>query len=366
MEHLRIQTNPPYEIRIDSGSMDRWGEAVASVARGRRCALITDSAVGPLYAQRVERSLQGAGFAVCTYTIPAGERSKNITTYGDILEFLAEHRLTRTDCIAALGGGVVGDLAGFAAATYLRGVDYVQLPTTLLAQVDSSVGGKTAVDLVHGKNLCGAFYQPRLVLMDPEVLFTLPDAVFSDGMAEVIKYGCIWDRSFFDFLCSHPSRADLMPHIETVLRTCCAIKGQVVEEDEHDHGLRMILNFGHTIGHAYEKLGNYTTYTHGQAVAAGMSDALQIGFALGVSGGSDEGYTAFMDLLKAFRLPTHLHIPREDEQAWRTVTETVGLDKKGDGDDITMIFLERIGKAVPVKMKKDAVLAHLAAVHGRA
>ena len=160
--------------------------------------------------------------------------------------------LTRTDAVAALGGGVVGDLAGFAAATILRGVDFVQIPTTLLAQVDSSVGGKVAVDLEHGKNLAGAFWQPRLVLMDPEVLDTLPLPVFMEGMAEVVKYGCIKDAAFFDFLAARPSRAELMAEMEHILYTCCAIKRSVVEQDERDTGERMLLNFGHTLGHAYE------------------------------------------------------------------------------------------------------------------
>ena len=165
--------------------------------------------------------------------------------------------LTRTDAVAALGGGVVGDLAGFAAATILRGVDFVQIPTTLLAQVDSSVGGKVAIDLEHGKNLAGAFWQPRLVLMDPRVLDSVDDKTFADGMAEVIKYGCIADRAFFNFLCAHPSRGEVMAHIEHVLYTCCDIKRQVVVDDERDTGRRMILNFGHTVGHVYEKLGDY-------------------------------------------------------------------------------------------------------------
>jgi len=357
MESLRVNTVPAYDIHICRGLLDQCGEAAAAVIRGRRCALVTDSTVGPLYAGRAEHSLEAAGFSVCRFTFAAGEKSKNITTYGTLLEFLAENRLTRSDCIVALGGGVVGDLAGFAAATYLRGIDYIQIPTTLLSQVDSSVGGKTAIDLAHGKNLAGAFYQPRLVLMDPSLLETLPDNTFSDGMAEVIKYGCIWDRSFFDMLCAAPSREAVMESIERVLCTCCDIKRQVVEQDEHDHGLRMLLNFGHTIGHAFELAGGYETYTHGQAVAAGMCIAAQLGYGLGIS--DCDGYDALMELICAFGLPTHIDCERN------TIVKAIGLDKKGDGDEITLILLEKIGKAVPQKMKKELVLQNLEAVYGR-
>jgi 3-dehydroquinate synthase len=259
--------------------------------------------------------------------------------------------LTRTDAVVALGGGVVGDLAGFAAATVLRGVDLVQIPTTLLAQVDSSVGGKVAIDLAAGKNLAGAFWQPRLVLMDPEALDTLPDATFSDGMAEVIKYGCIWDRDFFDFLAAHPSRGEIMGEIESVLYTCCDIKRQVVMEDERDTGLRMILNFGHTIGHAFELAGHYETWTHGQAVAAGMGYAARLGVAAGVT--PPEVVQPLRELVAQFGLPTDLPCP------WAVMTEAVGLDKKGAGDSITLIFLSRLGQTAPTKMKKTELLALL-------
>jgi len=251
----------------------------------------------------------------------------------------------------------VGDLAGFAAATYLRGIDYVQVPTTLLAQVDSSVGGKTAIDLEHGKNLAGAFHQPRLVMMDPEVLTTLPDAVFADGMAEVIKYGCIWNKAFFLLLCGNACREKIMERIEMILYTCCDIKRQVVEEDEQDHGARMILNFGHTIGHAFELAGHYEAYTHGQAVAAGMCVAVQLGQQMGVSF-CDE-YEALKTLLESFDLPTYI------ECGWETMKEAVGLDKKGEGDEITLILLQKIGTAVPKKMKKELVLQSLETVYGR-
>ena len=268
---------------------------------------------------------------------------------------------TRTDAVVALGGGVVGDLAGFAAASILRGVDFVQIPTTLLSQVDSSVGGKVAIDLAHGKNLAGAFWQPKVVLMDPDTLDTLDDRTFADGMAEVIKYGCILDKSFFDFLSLRPGRGEIMEEIEHVLYTCCDLKRMVVEEDERDTGRRMLLNFGHTVGHAFEKMGNYETWTHGQAVAAGMCVAAKLGLALGV-GGTEDDLQALTKLLQAFDLP--VHIPCSDAD-WPVMAETIGLDKKGTGDSVSLILLEEMGRAKAVKMKKAEVLSQLSALYGR-
>jgi len=259
--------------------------------------------------------------------------------------------LTRTDGVVALGGGVVGDLAGFAAATILRGVAFVQIPTTLLAQVDSSVGGKVAVDLEHGKNLAGAFYQPRLVLMDPDALDTLPLPVFMDGMAEVVKYGCIRDAGFFEFLTARPSRPQLMADIEHILYTCCDIKREVVTEDELDTGLRMILNFGHTLGHAYELAGHYTEWSHGQAVAAGMCAAAKLGAALGVTPPDVPGRVE--DALAGLGLPTAISCSMGDYAA------AVGLDKKGAGTDITLILLDKLGHAVPHKLPKAQLMGLL-------
>ena len=259
--------------------------------------------------------------------------------------------LTRTDAVIALGGGVVGDLAGFAAATILRGVDFIQIPTTLLSQVDSSVGGKVAIDLDHGKNLAGAFWQPKLVLMDPETLDTLPDVTFADGMAEVIKYGCIFDKDFFDFLAQRPSRAQLMAEMEYILYTCCNLKRIVVEQDERDTGNRMLLNFGHTLGHAYELAGHYETWTHGQAVAAGMVRAAELGEKLGMTPvGTAE---AIAGALAPLGLPTEIPCTLEE------YTAAIGLDKKGAGADISVILLEELGRAVPHKMPKQALLEEL-------
>ena len=364
MKAIRVNTARPYDILIGRGLLNEAGARCrAALPKAGKIALVTDSAVAPLYLKTVEDSLRGAGFQVFCQTVPSGEGSKNAQNLSALWEAFMESGLTRSDAVAALGGGMVGDLAGFAAATILRGVDYVQIPTTLLAQVDSSVGGKVAVDLQAGKNLAGAFWQPSLVLMDPDTLRSLPGRDFSSGMAEVVKYGCIASREFFDFLTAHASREAIMAEIESVLYTCCDIKRKVVEEDERDTGLRMILNFGHTIGHAYERMGNYETWTHGEAIAAGMCAAAQVGFGLGVSGGDDGGIQELMDLLEAFRLPTHISCKREED--WEAVVEAVGLDKKGAGDELTMIFLKRMGEALPVKLKKGDVLDNLKALYGR-
>ena len=342
-----------YDIRIASGLLDRAGEELKTVCpKAKRLAVVTDSNVMPLYAHRLIPGLEQAGFETALFEIPAGEKSKNAERLAWLWENLMDFGLTRTDAVVALGGGVVGDLAGFAAATVLRGVDFIQIPTTLLAQVDSSVGGKVAIDLAHGKNLAGVFWQPKLVLMDPDTLNTLPDKTFSDGMAEVIKYGCIADRDFFDFLSAHPSRAEIMAHIEHVLYTCCDIKRSVVESDERDTGARMILNFGHTVGHAFEQAGHYEQWTHGQAVAAGMCAALRLGLALGVTE-SGEGMEELTNLLQAFGLPLHISCPRE------VLEQAVGLDKKNTGSQITVILLKEMGKAQPVKLEREGLLRDL-------
>jgi len=341
-----------YDIIIENGLLNEAGKYCRSVLpKARRLAVVTDSNVAPLYLERVTRSLEAEGFAVKGVTVPAGESSKSLETLGYLYDEMLSFGLSRTDAVVALGGGVVGDLAGFAAATVLRGVDFVQIPTTVLAQVDSSVGGKVAVDLPAGKNLAGAFWQPKLVLMDPECLNTLSDAVFSDGMAEVIKYGCIRDRAFFDFLTQCGGRAGVMEHIEQVLYTCCDIKRQVVLADERDTGLRMILNFGHTVGHAFELAGHYEQWTHGQAVAAGMAWAARLGEMLGITpaGTQKEICTA----LKQYALPTCIPCP------WDTMVEAVGLDKKRAGEGISFVLLTALGHAEPKKMETEQLLNEL-------
>lgn len=341
-----------YQIEIQRGLLDQAGERCrALLPRARKLAVVTDSNVLPLYLERTADSLKRAGFQVLCCSVPAGEAAKCPEQLVLLWEKMMAFGMTRTDGVAALGGGVVGDLAGFAAASILRGVDFVQVPTTLLAQVDSSVGGKVAIDLPAGKNLAGAFWQPRLVVMDPEVLDTLEDKTFSDGMAEVIKYGCIRDAAFFRALEKTPSRRAVMENIESVLYTCCDLKRAVVEKDERDTGERMVLNFGHTLGHAYEKAGHYETWTHGQAVAAGMCLAARLGAALGVTpAGVPERVEA---LVSAFGLPTRIPCTQADYAA------AVGLDKKGTGEQITLVLLEDLGRAVLHRMSKRELLGLL-------
>ena len=354
---LRVDTSRPYDIKIGFGLLDRVGELCReTLPRAQKLAVVTDSNVQPLYLERVTNSLKQAGFQVLSLTVPAGEGAKCAEQLVMLWEKLMEFGMTRTDVVAALGGGVVGDLAGFAAATLLRGVDYVQIPTTLLAQVDSSVGGKVAIDLRAGKNLAGAFWQPSLVLIDPDCLSTLSDRTFSDGMAEVIKYGCIRDRAFFDLLDRCGGRAGVIEHIEEVIYTCCDIKRKVVLADERDTGERMVLNFGHTIGHAFELAGNYETWTHGQGVAAGMNWAAQIGVGLGVT--PDIVYP-IQNILKKYGLPIDIPCP------WDTLTKAVLRDKKNLGGKINLIVLESLGHAIPYPVTFDQLLEQLEAMCGR-
>ena len=338
-----------YDILIEKGILRQTGvECRRVLPKTTRILLVTDSNVAPLYGKQAEESLTNTGFTVRTVTIPAGEPSKCADQLVNLWNEAMSFGITRTDAIVALGGGVVGDLAGFAAATLLRGIPFIQIPTTLLAQVDSSVGGKVAIDLDAGKNLVGAFWQPKLVLMDPDTLNTLPDITFSDGMAEVIKYGCIWDADFFRLLEQCGNRSGVMERIEEVLYTCCAIKAKVVEQDERDTGLRMILNFGHTFGHAYEKAYHYETYTHGQAVSAGMCLVAKLGEQRNLTVPGTEA--AIRRLTAAYGLPTHIPCSLEDYRS------AVGLDKKGSGDAITVIFLKQLGETLPRKMDKKELL----------
>lgn len=349
MSVLRVNLKErSYDIVNEAGALARCGTLAAPLLRGKRVFVVTDTNVGPLYGDTVLESFRAEGLEPVLLTVQAGEQSKSPFVLTHLWEELASGGVTRADSVVALGGGVVGDLAGFAAATILRGVDFIQIPTTLLAQVDSSVGGKVAVDLEAGKNLAGSFYQPKLVVMDPETLKTLPDRVFSDGMAEVIKYGCIWDADLFARLEALGSREGVMAEIDKITTTCCDIKRQVVEQDELDLGLRMLLNFGHTFGHVYEKAYHYETYTHGQAVSAGMCLAARLGEQLGITEGGTEAQ--IRALTAAYGLPTDIACTLEDYQS------AIGLDKKGSGDSITVILLEKLGRTKPTKMQKKELL----------
>ena len=337
--HIRLSGGRGYDIRIGRGLLDELGPLLREIWGGSRVAVVTDSNVAPLYAERAEASLRKAGFIVKRAVFPAGEKSKNLAGLELIYDQLLSpgpFTLTRTDLIIALGGGVTGDMAGFAAGTVLRGVPYVQVPTTLLAQVDSSVGGKVAVDLKQGKNLAGLFYQPKLVLIDPDTLDTLPDRVFFDGMGEVVKYGLIRKPALWRLLSEVSGREALRPFMEEILYTCCDCKREIVEHDEQDIGERMLLNFGHTVGHAYEKLGGYEKWMHGEAVCCGMYTILRVG--------EQHGFTrpglaaALRQLLTRQGMPWDAGAVPED-----ALTETLAFDKKGSGATIRPVFVRTPG-----------------------
>lgn len=330
-------TNGVSEIHIENGLLSRAAAVIGETFSPSRIHIVSDSTVAPLYLQKLEQQFT---LPVTHTVIPAGEEHKRLSTVEGIYHDLLAVGMTRKDLIVALGGGVVGDITGFAAATFLRGVSLCQIPTTLLAQVDSSVGGKTGVDMPEGKNLVGAFYQPRLVLIDPSVLTTLPEQTFADGMAEVVKYGYISNRDILDMV----SAPDYKQNIESIICECVKIKRDVVTIDEHDTGLRMILNFGHTIGHAAEKLGNYVDLTHGQAVAVGMVAAMRLSAFLG-----NEDLTGrLIEILKHIGLPTELKYVRED------IYRSLLSDKKKFGATVNFILVREPGRAeiTPIDAEK--------------
>ena len=263
-----------YPIYIENAILSHAGDYISQVFSGRKIMIISDDRVFPLYGEKVKASLND--YECHSLVLPHGEPTKSFQSLPKIYEALLNAKLTRSDLVIALGGGVIGDLAGFAASSYLRGVKFVQIPTSLLAQVDSSVGGKVAVDLPQGKNLVGAFFQPKLVLIDPEVLDTLPEHFIKDGMGEVIKYGCIKDAGLFGLLCSHTSFDDLKSELTGVIARCVDIKRIVVEADQFDTGERMLLNFGHTLAHTIEQYYHYERESHGEAVGIGMYQTTKI------------------------------------------------------------------------------------------
>lgn len=344
MRSVTVKTSATYEVLIGSGLLQKAGEAVKKVISPCKAAIVTDSTVVHLYEETVRKSLTEAGFSVCTFVFPAGEASKNIHTLSHLLEFLAKEEMTRTDLIVALGGGVTGDLAGFGAAVYLRGISFVQIPTTFLAAIDSSVGGKTAVDLEAGKNLAGAFYQPKLVLCDTDVLQTLPEVVFADGIAEALKYGVLGDDALFEKIAGGDFRQDL----EEIIETCVSMKRDVVEEDEFDTGKRQLLNLGHTFGHAIEQKSHFQM-THGHAVAIGMHLIAKGAEAKGIA---EKGTAAA--IAKALE---QNQLPKETEFSPAEVAEGTLRDKKRRGGTISFVFPKKIGACEIVKIPVEEVEA---------
>ena len=342
MKTVTVSASRTYDILIGSGLLDQLGTQARKLGKAQTVCLVSESTVYPLFGERTVHSLEGAGFTVVSFVFPAGEESKNPGTYLELLNFLAEHRLTRSDLIVALGGGVTGDLAGFAAATYLRGIRFIQVPTTLLAAVDSSVGGKTAIDLPAGKNLVGAFCQPSLVLCDTDTLKTLPREIFRDGCAEVIKYGILYDPTLF----SHLEQRGLDFDREYVITRCVELKRDVVMEDEFDTGARMKLNLGHTIGHGVEAKSNFTL-SHGKYVAIGMAIVSR------ACGCPDT--PRILSILRQFGLPI-----TTDDTAEEILSYALS-DKKRSGDLVKLILPNAIGDCAIVPTPVDKLKSFIQA-----
>ncbi len=332
-----------YAIKVGGGLLPRLGAACAQLKLGQRCAVITDSNVGKYYAAVALKSLSAAGFEPVLITVPAGETSKRVALVEKCYDQLAAQRLERKSFIIALGGGVVGDLAGFVAATYLRGIPFVQVPTSLLAQVDSSVGGKTGVNLRAGKNLVGAFYQPKLVLCDLDTFKTLPEREFISGLAEVIKYGIIYDAKLFAQLERDlPKILKRDPKIlAQIVARCCEIKADVVGQDETENGLRAILNFGHTIGHAIENSSGYGKYLHGEAISIGQVAAAKLsGKILGLSVNEVE---RIEKLFTRAGLPVQIKL---NPSSRKKLFAAMLLDKKVSAGEVKFVLAKKIGQVV--------------------
>jgi 3-dehydroquinate synthase len=358
MDTFRVELGAnAHPVHVGAGLLDRLGElARAAGLTPGRAALITDSNVEGLYGARAAASLHAAGFAATTIMVAAGEASKSLANLGQVYDRLAAAQLDRASVIFALGGGVVGDLAGFAAATYLRGLAVVQVPTTMTAQVDSALGGKTGVNLHAAKNLIGAFHQPRLIVADVATMATLPDREFREGLAEVIKYGAIMDAQMISELeTAMPAILVRDPsHLERIVNRSLRHKAAVVSGDEREGGLRKILNFGHTIGHALEASAGYGSYFHGEAVAIGMVAAAALSRAhAGLSAADADRLTR---LIEAAGLPTQM------PSTWRShdFERALKLDKKRAGEGVEFVLLDRLGHALTRKLGFDQIVAPFA------
>lgn len=333
MNTVTVTASKSYDVLIGSGLLNDIGHHVAQFKKCTKVAIISDSNVWSFYGDAVSDSLRKYGIDFCYYVFPAGEVSKNGNTYLSILNFLAENRITRSDMLIALGGGVVGDITGFAAATYLRGIGYIQVPTSLLAMVDSSVGGKTAIDLPTGKNLVGAFCQPTLVLCDIDALDTLPRDIFRDGCAEVIKYGILYDKILFDHLLVKGLDFDR----EAVISRCVELKSNVVAEDEFDTGARQMLNLGHTLGHGIEAQSDFTV-SHGQAVAIGMALVSKASVKLSIC--DVNTYARIIAVLEKFTLPITTDCTPQ------MLLNSALSDKKRFGATVNLIVPQKIGACI--------------------
>ena len=332
MTRIRIQASVPYEVMVGDGVAAQAPAFIrGELRRAKKAVLVADSNVGPIYADAVTDGLAAAGLDVSEFVFPAGERSKNLATYGSLIDFLAAHRIDRTDVAVALGGGVTGDLTGFAAATYKRGIAFVQMPTSLLAMVDSSVGGKTGVDIEAGKNLVGAFHQPRAVFCDTRFLATLPDGWRMDGMGEVLKYAILGDVSLFERL----EKGPLAPIGECEIAGCIGMKRDVVEKDEREGSVRKLLNLGHTFAHAIEKLSCYAV-SHGRAVATGIAMASRVAESSGALAATDRVRIEALIAAMGYEVRTGF--------ASADLAEAILADKKVEGDSIDLVLPQAVGR----------------------
>ncbi|MBQ3099962.1 MAG: 3-dehydroquinate synthase [Clostridia bacterium] len=332
MTTVTVKASKEYPVYIKNGILANTGEYLRSYIAAKRIMLVSDSRVADLYAETVKKSITDAGYSVSVFVFPEGEKSKNRSTLFDLLEFAANEGLDRNDAFIALGGGVTGDLSGLAASLYMRGVSYVQIPTTLLAAVDSSVGGKTAIDLDAGKNLCGSFWQPSCVICDPDCLETLLPSVFADGMAEVIKYGVISSPELFSKVKTAPDESE----IPEIIGECVSIKADIVQNDEFDKGCRALLNLGHTFGHAIEKCSNFKV-SHGSAVAIGLLMAARVSVKLGFCDNSV--VCQIEDCLKNNNLPIRTEFEEKE------LAKAALSDKKKNGNSISFVLMSDIGTA---------------------
>jgi len=341
---ITVHTGHPYPVHIGPGLLARAGGLAREICGCRKVCVVSDSNVAPLYLQTAVESFGAAGFEVCSFVFPAGETSKRLETVAAIYEKLAAESFTRGDLLAALGGGVTGDITGFAAATWMRGIDFIQLPTSLVAQVDSSVGGKTGVDIPVGKNLVGAFHQPRLVVADTDTLSTLTPEYFTDGMGEVIKHACIKDAALFETL-ADPAAMSPKNRADIVARNI-DIKRRVVEADERESGERKLLNFGHTVGHSLESYYHYQGISHGCGVAVGMITVTRAAEKAGLTppGTADK----IGKVLRAYGLP------ESDPAPMKELLPLMLRDKKREGDTLDLVILKKIGEAAvhPLPLEK--------------
>lgn len=342
MISIPVSASTDYNVLIERGLIARVGEETAKLTKPAKAVIVSGPNTYPLYGETVTASLEGAGFDVLHFIHQGGEPAKSLETYGKLLNFLCDSHVSRSDILVALGGGVTGDLAGFSAATYLRGISFVQIPTTLLAAVDSSVGGKTAINLNSGKNQAGCFYQPIAVFCDPDTLKTLPDADYRCGCAEIVKYGVLAGGELFDTVSSGGIKANE----EAVIASCVRIKSRIVNEDEFDRGMRMLLNLGHSIGHAVEKCSDYAVH-HGDAVAIGM--------AMIVRAAADKGFCSescrdiIIETLKKYNLPTETSFTADE------LFEASKADKKISGGKMHLIVPEKIGSCRIESIDIDAL-----------